>query len=91
MPNGIPLPFMYLTYLVVGAVFLAAVCAALVRLCLASLARRRSASALRGQEFVWTLVPVLVMVGLTVLGEIPQGWAKAAAPRAAERQGRAIR
>jgi hypothetical protein len=30
-----------------------------------------------GQEAIWTLVPVLVLVGLTVAAEIPQGWQKA--------------
>ena len=30
-----------------------------------------------GQEAIWTLVPVLVLVGLTLASEIPQGWQKA--------------
>jgi heme/copper-type cytochrome/quinol oxidase subunit 2 len=85
------LSFMYLTYLVVGSVFVVAVCAVVLRLFLAT--RRRGASSrLLGQEFVWTLVPALVVVGLTVLGEIPHGWAKlAAGPRGAEIRSRLVR
>ena len=93
MPDqGMMLPLMYLAYLVVGAVFFIAVSAVLLWLFLTTLRRRGASSPLLGQEFVWTLVPALVLVGLSVLGEIPRGWVKiAAGPRAAEIQSRAIR
>jgi len=93
MPDqGTMLSFMYLAYLVVGAVFFIAVSAVLLWLFLTRLRRRAASSPLLGQEFVWTLVPALVLVGLSVLGEIPYGWVKiAAGPRAAEIQSRLIR
>ena len=93
MPDqGTMLSFMYLAYLVVGAVFFIAVSAVLLWLFLTTLRRRGASSPLLGQEFVWTLVPALVLVGLSVLGEIPHGWVKiAAGPRAAEIQSRLIR
>ena len=72
-------PFMYLTYAVAGTVFLIAVSTVLIRLFLAQVLRGSSSRKPLGQEFVWTLVPVLVFVGLTVLGEIPRGWVKSVA------------
>ena len=30
--------------------------------------------ALAGQELVWTLIPALVLIALTVAGEFPRGW-----------------
>ena len=91
MPHQGVFLFMHLTYVVVGAVFLVAVCAVVTWLSLAKLRRRGASSTLHGQEFVWTLVPALVVVGLTVLGEIPRGWVTfAAGPRAAEIQSRAV-
>lgn len=93
MPDqGMMLSLMHRTYLVVGAVFFIAVSAVMLWLFLTTLRRRGASSHLLGQEFVWTLVPALVLVGLTVLGEIPHGWVKiAAGPRAAEAQSRVIR
>jgi len=67
---------MYLTYAVAGAAFLLAVFAVLVGLLLGRVVRGASSGKPLGQEFVWTLVPVLVFVGLTVLGDIPHGWAR---------------
>lgn len=85
MPDQGMLSFMYLGYLVVWSVCFVAVCAVMLWLFLATLRRRGASSQLLGQEFVWTLVPALVLVGLTVLGEIPQGWVTlTAGPRAAE-------
>ncbi len=85
MPHRNLFSFMYLSYLVVGTVFLAVVICVLIWLCLGRLRRGRSARRLLGQEFVWTLVPALLVVGLTVLSEIPRGWGKATAGRAAPR------
>jgi heme/copper-type cytochrome/quinol oxidase subunit 2 len=83
---------MYLAYLVAGAVFFIAVSAVMLWLFLTTLRRRGASSHLLGQEFVWTLVPALALVGLTVLGEIPHGWVKiAAGPHAAKVQSRLIR
>jgi heme/copper-type cytochrome/quinol oxidase subunit 2 len=79
MPFRELFPLMYLAYLVAGTVCVFAVSGVLIWLCLAQGRRGPSARSLRGQEFVWTLVPVLVLVGLTVLGEIPRGWARIAA------------
>lgn len=85
------LSFMYLAYLIVGAVFVVAVSAVMLWLSLTTLRRGDASSKLLGQEFVWTLVPALVLVGLTVLGEIPHGWVKiAAGSGAAEIRGRSI-
>jgi heme/copper-type cytochrome/quinol oxidase subunit 2 len=93
MPDqGMMLSFMYLAYLVVGTVFFIAVSVVMLWLFLTTLRRRGASPRLLGQEFVWTLVPALVLVGLTVLGEISHGWVKIAeGPRAAEIQSRLIR
>ncbi len=77
MPYRDLFPFMYLAYVVVGVVFLAAVTGVLIWLFLGQFRKGRSSRKPLGQEFVWTLVPVLLVVGLTVLSEIPRGWAKA--------------
>ena len=76
MPFRDLFPLMYLAYLVAGTVCLSAVSGVLIWLCLEGGRHGPSARWLRGQEFVWTLVPVLVLVGLTVLGQIPRGWAR---------------
>jgi asparagine N-glycosylation enzyme membrane subunit Stt3 len=92
MPYHDLLPFMYLTYVIAGTAFLAAASAILVRLFLAWLRRGSASRELVGQEFVWTLVPTLVFLGLTVLGEIPRGWARVAAgPHAGEMQHRLVK
>ena len=68
-------PVMYLVYAAAGTACILAVLAVLVRLCVdrnPSPPRR-----LGGQEFIWTLVPVVVLLALTVVGEIPRGWKKA--------------
>jgi len=81
------LPFMYVVFGIAGTVFLAAVCTVLIWLFLAQVRRGSSLRKPLGQEFVWTLVPALVFVGLTVLGEIPRGWVQfAAGPRDPEIQ-----
>jgi hypothetical protein len=46
---------------------------------LTHIARGVSSWTLVRQELIWTLVPALVLVGLTVIGEIPQGWGKVVA------------
>ena len=92
MPHQDLLALMYLTYVIAGTVFLVAVSAVLIWLLLAQIRRGSSPRKPLGQEFVWTLVPALVFVGLTVLGEVPRGWVKfAAAPRGPEPQVRLAR
>lgn len=89
MPDQGLLPFMHLAYLVVGGGSLVAVSTVMIWLVLTKPRRGVASSTPLGQEFVWTLVPALVLVGLTVLGEIPHGWVKiAAGPRAAEIESR---
>lgn len=92
MPDHGLLAYMYLAYLGVGAVFLLVVSAVMIWL-FATTGRRGAASTAGfAQEFVWTLVPALVVASLTVLGEVPHGWVKiAAGPRAAEGQSRVLR
>jgi hypothetical protein len=92
MPYHDLFPFMYLTYVVAGTVFLLTVSTVLIRLLLARVLRGSSPRKPLGEEFVWTLVPALIFVGLTVLGEIPHGWAKfAAGQRGAEMHARLAR
>ena len=85
-------PLMCLTYVVAGTVFLLAVSTVLLRLLLARVLRGPSSRKPLGQEFVWTLVPALVFVGLTVLVEIPRGWVNSAAgPHGTVMQARLVR
>jgi len=85
MPYQDLFPFMYLAYLVAGTSFLLVVSTVLIWLFLAQVRRGSPSRNLLGQEFIWTLVPALVLVGLTVLGEIPRGWVRfAAGPGGAE-------
>jgi hypothetical protein len=66
----------YLAYFAAGAVCLAATAAILVRIALARV-RGRVPARIAGQEVIWTLVPVLALVGLTVASKIPHGWGAA--------------
>ena len=85
-------PLMCLTYVVAGTVFLLAVSTVLLRLLLARVLWGPSSRKSLGQEFVWTLVPALVFVGLTVLVEIPRGWVNfAAGPHGTVMQARLVR
>ncbi len=87
MPESNQLFFMHFAYLAATAVFVLAVAAVFVRLWLPA-GRRGSPSRKRaGEEFIWTLVPILVLVGLTIVGELPRAWGKiAAGPRGGETQ-----
>jgi hypothetical protein len=69
----------YATYFAAGAACLAAIGAVLVWLVLTQVTRGASSWTLFRQELIWTLVPALVLVGLTVIGEIPQGWGRVVA------------
>lgn len=66
----------YLVYFAAGAVCLVATVAVLVRIALARV-RGGVPARIAGQEAIWTLVPVLVLVGLTVASKIPHGWGAA--------------
>jgi len=75
MPYPSLFPVMYLVYGAAGIACILAVLTVLVWLCVG-----RSPSPPRklgGQEFIWTLVPLVVLLALTVMGEIPRGWKKA--------------
>jgi ACR3 family arsenite efflux pump ArsB len=67
---------LYLLYFAAAAGLLGATAAVLVRIALARM-RGGVPGRFAGQEAIWTLVPVLILVGLTVASEIPQGWHKA--------------
>lgn len=89
MPYQDVLSFMYLTYVLAGAGFLVVASIVLVWLFLTHARPQAPSRALAGQEFAWTLVPVLVLLGLTLIGEIPRGWVKSATgPGGAEVRGR---
>ena len=79
MPPQDLFPVMYLAYVVAGAGFLLMVSVVLIWLVLAQVRHGSAPRKLFGQEIIWTLVPALVFVGLTVLGEIPRGWVRFAA------------
>jgi hypothetical protein len=74
---------MYLAYFGAGAAFLLAMATVLIRLWLAAGRPGSPSRKLRGEELIWTLVPALVLLGLTVVGEIPRGWGKVVAGPAA--------
>lgn len=67
-------PVAYAAYFVAGGACLVAVVTVLIQLFLTDLRRGFPTRELARQEFIWTLVPALVLVGLTVIGEIPQAW-----------------
>ena len=69
----------FLAYAAVASAFLLVTVSVL---CWVVRVARRSGSggwALAGQELVWTLIPALVLVALSVAGEIPRGWQMAIA------------
>jgi hypothetical protein len=66
----------YLVYFAAAAGLLGATATVLARIALARI-RGGAPGRFGGQEAIWTLVPVLVLVGLTVASEIPQSWQKA--------------
>ncbi len=66
---------LYLVYFFAVAGFLGATMAVLGRIALARI-RGGEPGRFAGQEAIWTLVPVLVLVGLAMASEIPQGWQK---------------
>jgi len=66
----------YLLYFAAAAGLLGATAAVLARIAFARI-RGGAPGRFAGHEAIWTLVPVLVLVGLTLVSEIPQGWHKA--------------
>lgn len=70
---------MHLAYFAATAAFLLTVAAVFIRLWLAAGRPGSPSRKLAGEEFIWTLVPALILLGLTVVGEIPRGWEKVAA------------
>ncbi|OGB95296.1 MAG: hypothetical protein A2Z31_05490 [candidate division NC10 bacterium RBG_16_65_8] len=83
MPDPNLPSFMYLAYFSAGAAFLLAMATVLIRLWLSAGRRGSPSRTLTGEELIWTLVPALVLLGLTVAGEIPRGWGKVVAGPAA--------
>lgn len=71
------LPITFTAYIVTGAACLVVTGVVMVRLLLAYVRRGLPSRELTRQELIWTLVPALVLVGLTVIGEIPRGWGRA--------------
>jgi hypothetical protein len=69
-------PALYLVYFAAGAACLATTAAILARILLARV-RGGVSARIAGQEALWTLVPVLVFVALTVACKIPHGWGTA--------------
>lgn len=67
---------LFLAYFAAAAGLLGATATVLARIALARI-RGEAPGRCAGQEAIWTLVPVLVLVGLTVAAEIPTGWHKA--------------
>lgn len=67
---------LYLVYFAAGAACLAATAAILARILLARV-RGGVSARIACQEALWTLVPVLVLVALTVACKIPHGWGTA--------------
>jgi len=75
MPHFSLFPVLYVVYGAAGMACILAALTVLVWLCLGrSPAPPRK---LGGQEFIWTLVPLVALLALTVMGEIPRGWKKA--------------
>jgi hypothetical protein len=75
MPHSSLFPVMYLVYGAAGMACILVVLMVLVWLCVGG--DPASPRKLGGQEFIWTLVPVVVLLTLTVVGEIPRGWKNA--------------
>ena len=67
---------LYILYFAATAGLLGATAMVLARIAWARL-RGGAPGRFAGHEAIWTLVPVLVLVGLTLVSEIPQGWHKA--------------
>lgn len=73
MPTGDLFAVMYVAYAVAATGVLLVASGVLIWLLVVQARRGSRSSRLLGQEFIWTLVPVLVVVGLSVLGRIPHG------------------
>jgi predicted aspartyl protease len=67
---------LYILYFAATAGLLGATAMVLARIAWARL-RGGATGRFAGQEAIWTLVPALILVGLTLAGEIPQGWHRA--------------
>jgi heme/copper-type cytochrome/quinol oxidase subunit 2 len=76
-------PVTFTAYVVAGAACLVVTGVVVVRLLLTDVRRGLPLRELTRQELIWTLVPALVLVGLTVIGEIPRGWGRAVSGDAA--------
>jgi hypothetical protein len=66
----------YLAYGIVGSLFLLGTAACLGFLAIGWLRRNPPGRTLTGQELVWSLVPALVLVWLTVASDLPRGWGR---------------
>jgi hypothetical protein len=66
----------YLAFGIVGSLFLLVTAACLGFLAIGWLHRSPPGRKLSGQELVWSLVPALVLVWLTVASDLPRGWGR---------------
>ena len=66
----------HLAYGIVGSVSLLVTVGCLGFLAFGWLHRSPPGRTVTGQELVWTLVPALVLVWLTVASDLPSGWSR---------------
>ena len=66
----------HLAYGIVGSLFLLVTAACLGFLAIGWLHQSPPGRTLTGQELVWSLVPALVLVWLTVASDLPRGWGR---------------
>jgi hypothetical protein len=66
----------YLAYAIVGSVSLLVTAACLGFLAFGWLHRSPPGRKVTGQELVWSLVPAVVLVWLTVASDLPRGWSR---------------
>jgi len=73
MPYLTPVTIAYAAYVVAGVLCLLLIATVLAWLAVEHARGQLPSRRLVRQELIWTLVPALVLVGLTVIGDIPQG------------------
>jgi heme/copper-type cytochrome/quinol oxidase subunit 2 len=83
VPDPTLFAFMHLAYFAAAGAFLLAAIGWSVRSWRRAARGGSAPRKLAREEFVWTLAPTLIVIGLTVAGEIPLGWGKHVADRPA--------